>query len=60
MQNAFIRLGAIVGIFAGGWLATYLFHQNGHLDLGATALLGAIPGTVVGGWIGLTLANWRV
>ena len=57
MQNAIITLGAIVGIFIGGWLATYVFHQSGDLGLGVTAFLGAIPGTVAGGWIGFKLSN---
>ena len=57
MQNAIITLGAIVGIFLGGWLATYLFHQNGDFGLGVTAFLGAIPGTVAGGWIGFKLSD---
>ncbi len=59
MQNAIIKLGAFVGIFVGGWLATYLFHQNGDLGLGVTAFLGAIPGTVAGGWIGFKLSGWQ-
>ena len=57
MQNAIITLGAIVGIFVGGWLATYLLHQNGDLGLGVMAFLGAIPGTVAGGWIGFKLSD---
>ncbi len=60
MQNAIITLGAIVGIFVGGWLATYLLHQNGDLGLGVTAFLRAIPGTVAGGWIGFKLSGWQV
>ena len=59
MQNASIVLGAIVGIFLGGWLATYLFYQTGDVDFGVTAFLGAIPGTVVGGWIGFKLSDQR-
>ena len=59
MQNAIITLGAIVGIFVGGWIATYLFHQDGDLGLGVTAFLGAIPGTVAGGWIGFKLSDWQ-
>ncbi len=57
MQNAIISLGAIVGIFLGGWLATYLLHQDGDFGLGVTAFLGAIPGTVAGGWIGFKLSD---
>ena len=59
MQNAIITLGTIVGIFVGGWIATYLFHQDGDLGLGVTAFLGAIPGTVAGGWIGFKLSDWQ-
>ena len=59
MQNAIITLGSIVGIFFGGWMATYLFHQNGDLGLGVTAFLGAIPGAVAGGWIGFKLSDWQ-
>ena len=57
MQNAIIVLGAIAGIFVGGWVATDLFYQDGDVDLGVTALMGAIPGTVAGGWIGFKLSN---
>ena len=56
MQNAMIVLGAILGIFLGGWLALYLFHQSGDVGGAMTALTGAMPGTIIGGWIGMKLS----
>ncbi len=57
MQNAIIVLGALIGVFAGAFVAHYFFYDQNDASTVVSVLDGAIPGTVVGAWLAYRLTN---
>jgi hypothetical protein len=57
MKAGLVLAGAIIGIFVGGTLVSFLVYDTADVSSGATVIFGALPGALLGGWLAWKLLD---